>query len=745
FWSWNNRLDPDQLKRQIGYFQAMGMGGFHIHARTGLETPYLGEEFMGVVRACTEEAARRGLLAWLYDEDRWPSGYGGGLVTREPRFRARHLLFTCRPYGHGAVPPANRSRAMAGRMENGRLIGRYEVVLEEGRLANYRFLRDGATASGRVRVWFAYLETAEPTDWFNHQTYVDTLNPEATRRFIEVTHERYAKAVGEHFGKTIPAIFTDEPQFPTKTFFQSPHSGNDIFFPFTSDLLETYAEAYGQRLEESLPELFWELPEGRASVARYRYHDHVCERFASAYADVLGKWCEEHGLALTGHMMEEPSLHSQAGSLGEAMRSYRAFQLPGIDMLCDRREYTTAKQAQSAARQYGRQGVLSELYGVTGWDFDFAGHNAEPSEAPARLAAHCAHAAFTRTAILQELEPFREVGVCLESGEPADTLLSQLRLEGEERFLFLCYTDRVGARGGTAIMVRGDWSMTKMDTLAGGMNALAAEYRDGWTRLRHDFSACGSLLLRLEPGRRSEGAPYIAGSFRETARLQDPIPVSLSEPNVLLLDQAQWRIDRGAWQPLEEMLRLDNLVRRALQLPDRIGAIPQPWTDTEPAPVLANVELRFRITSDIAVEAPLLALEKASSAIIALNGKRISSETAGWWVDEAIQTVKLPRLAFPPFEVDLGSPGADNHMLEITAFGNRSNAFGPVHACAAPRVWQTSEGVAFAEVHGSVLACPASRVWQTPGSYRTAGENWSYEYRLMPMGILCAPMMSLQS
>ena len=77
---------------------------------------------------------------------------------------------------------------------------------------------------------------------------------------------------------------------------------------------------------------------------------------------------------LTGHMMEEPTLLSQTCALGDAMRSYRAFGLPGIDMLCNRCEFTTAKQCQSAVHQYGRVGMLSELDGVTGWDFDFRGH-----------------------------------------------------------------------------------------------------------------------------------------------------------------------------------------------------------------------------------------------------------------------------------------------------------------------------------------------------------------------------------
>jgi hypothetical protein len=52
-----------------------------------------------------------------------------------------------------------------------------------------------------------------------------------------------------------------------------------------------------------------------------------------------------NSIALTGHIMREPTLRSQTSSLGEAMRCYRNMSLPGIDILCDRREYTTAKQA----------------------------------------------------------------------------------------------------------------------------------------------------------------------------------------------------------------------------------------------------------------------------------------------------------------------------------------------------------------------------------------------------------------
>jgi len=84
----------------------MGMGGFHMHSRVGLDTPYMGEEFMEHVQACVLEAKSRGLLACLYDEDRWPSGAAGGLVVADnPDFKALHLLLTKREYGSFELPP----------------------------------------------------------------------------------------------------------------------------------------------------------------------------------------------------------------------------------------------------------------------------------------------------------------------------------------------------------------------------------------------------------------------------------------------------------------------------------------------------------------------------------------------------------------------------------------------------------------------------------------------------------------
>lgn len=65
FWAWNNRLEKVQLLRQIDNFKDMGMGGFHMHVRTGLDTEYMGDEFMSIVRSCVEYAEKKEMLACL--------------------------------------------------------------------------------------------------------------------------------------------------------------------------------------------------------------------------------------------------------------------------------------------------------------------------------------------------------------------------------------------------------------------------------------------------------------------------------------------------------------------------------------------------------------------------------------------------------------------------------------------------------------------------------------------------------
>ena len=46
FWAWNCQLEKEELLRQLEVFKEMGMGGAHMHVRTGMTTPYLSDDFV---------------------------------------------------------------------------------------------------------------------------------------------------------------------------------------------------------------------------------------------------------------------------------------------------------------------------------------------------------------------------------------------------------------------------------------------------------------------------------------------------------------------------------------------------------------------------------------------------------------------------------------------------------------------------------------------------------------------------
>lgn len=378
FWSWNTLVTDDLVKEQIAVFRRMGFGGFHVHPRTGMQTPYMSEEFLRLVQLAHTEGQKQKMLCWLYDEDRYPSGAAGGFVTKNPATRSRHLVLTRAPRGAGwcqsraAFETAcTQATQTAGETPHGYYLASYRIKLKNGCLAAYSRVAQTACDNADGLVWHAWLELMQESPWFNGQTYLDCMNKTAVERFIDVTHAPYYEALGEAFGKSIPAIFTDEPHVKGRQTLPFAASEADVTLAYTDDFEATFAAAHGYAILDKLPELLWELPGGDASVHRWRYHDHLAERFATAFCDTLGAWCETHGIALTGHFLSERTLYSQTLALGEAMRCYRSFQLPGIDILADQKEFSTAKQAVSVARQSGREGVLSELYGVTEWDADF--------------------------------------------------------------------------------------------------------------------------------------------------------------------------------------------------------------------------------------------------------------------------------------------------------------------------------------------------------------------------------------
>ncbi|HOK56991.1 MAG TPA: glycosyl hydrolase, partial [bacterium] len=369
FWAWNGKLKPEELRRQIRIMKEMGLGGFFMHSRVGLDTPYLSKEWFECINACADEGKKQSMLAFLYDEDRWPSGAAGGLVTKDKKYRMRHLVMRI----------FNEPKKMK---DIANVVGIFLAEFEGNIIKKYRRLKKDEKIkklSENEKILVFTKEFAKESDWYNGYTYLDTMDPEAVKQFIKITHENYKKYCGKYFEKVIPGIFTDEPNYGNVYFHYEGASSDEgnIAIPWTDKLAKTFKERYGYDILDHLPEIYFEIEGQKISKVRHNYFDCITYLFVNSFAKQIGNWCEKNKLLFTGHILEEDTLLRQAHVVGNCLRFYEYMQAPGMDLLTEHwRIFNTAKQVSSVARQFGRKWRLTETYGCTGWDFSFEGHKA---------------------------------------------------------------------------------------------------------------------------------------------------------------------------------------------------------------------------------------------------------------------------------------------------------------------------------------------------------------------------------
>jgi len=344
FWSWNDRLDPEEVRRQIREMARGGLGGHFMHASRGLETAYLGPEWMEAVRTAIDEGRHTGVTPWLYDEDCWPSGACSGRVyTGREAFRQKYLVFE-------EVQPAKWEPSETT----------VAVFLAtkgpKGAPAAFRRLAEPRMACGKtLRADEALLHF-----FYRMSEYVDVFNREATEEFLKQTYERYRETVGGEFGRAIPGVFTDEPQY----------SGAGHRAAWSAELPKFFRRACRYELLDRLPELFFPLGEFRKT--RFDFFQAATRLFLLAWTMPIYQWCDRHGLRFTGHVNAAGTLLAQVQSVGAAMPHYEYMHMPGIDHpgRC-LGSPVLVKQAASAAAQLGRGRVLGEMFGGAGWNASF--------------------------------------------------------------------------------------------------------------------------------------------------------------------------------------------------------------------------------------------------------------------------------------------------------------------------------------------------------------------------------------
>jgi len=372
FWFWNDALSEKEIARQLDDFIAHGVYGFVIHPRAGLprDIGWMSESMIKFMRFAIEQAAKRDMWVVLYDEGMYPSGSSSGQVVAEnPAFKTRGLfqidLDEAEPgtsrygikIGQDGEPVLDEGQnliAIIRRKKNGHRIAIVDRAIREGYsvIRGLHFIDDDSPRRDNHR---EVPENAPPAG--------DILNPDAVACFIRLVYQRYYDEFKEHFGKTIKAIFTDEPSILARRAERGAAPG-------TTDIIEHVNSYLGYDFRPYLPAL-WYKDEPDAERYKRDYQQALQHRLEETFYSQISKWCRQHGIALTGH----PAAPDDIGQL-------RHFQIPGQDIVwryiepgkpnaLEGAQSTQAKCASSAMIHLGRRRNSNEYCGAYGHNFTF--------------------------------------------------------------------------------------------------------------------------------------------------------------------------------------------------------------------------------------------------------------------------------------------------------------------------------------------------------------------------------------
>ncbi len=372
FWFWNGEMTKEEVRWQIQEMAGQGVKGFFLHLRQGMTVPYLSEAFFELIRHAVDTATELGMHAQLYDEYPYPSGAAGGeaVLGRPDLYATRlvHEAFEIDGPVRRAMKKGHLLSCMAFPIEGERvawdkgvdLRGHVGVVITDQNyveigLTTYnrkRFLANEPTPTlevshlkGRHRVVASFQMVVDDHKYFTH--FIDPLNPEGVKRFLEVTHERYAKQLGARLGRDVRTIFTDE-----TTAGWSPR------------LPGAFKERYGYDLIAAMPALA-EPGHPEADRVRMDLQALKTDMFSATFDEPVQRWCREHGIL---YVAEKPtlrmSMHRFVDVPGCEPGHTKAGQYPDILGIPIR---GNCRATASAGYFYKKQATACECYHSMGW------------------------------------------------------------------------------------------------------------------------------------------------------------------------------------------------------------------------------------------------------------------------------------------------------------------------------------------------------------------------------------------
>lgn len=383
FWFWNGDMNEGEIEHQLKEMKEQGLGGAFICARQGQTIPYLNQQWFDRIAFACKKAREYGLEVWLYDEYPYPSGVSGGeVLLRHPE--AGHTTLNIQTFeeegGKDIECLLGWTRVMYAKAipkcldgsldwENAVDLADNIGVLQPQEI----YQQTGLTAYNKKR-FFSYEPThvlnkklpegkwkivvcgsKKLSDFKYYGNYFDPCNREAVKTFLETTHEKYQKTLGDEMGKSVYGMFSDEVGFLG-------------ILPWSEQLPPYFKQKYGYDICTVLAAIQDNTYPDAAKI-RYEYYQALHELFRENYHKQTSDWCKEHNIL---YATEVPSMRRSTqiystvpgGDCAHEKLGYSLDETYEKDLLHYR---SCAMGVSSVARQMGRDYAMIESFHSVGW------------------------------------------------------------------------------------------------------------------------------------------------------------------------------------------------------------------------------------------------------------------------------------------------------------------------------------------------------------------------------------------
>lgn len=358
-WHTNGPLTDELIHEFFSQGAVNGFGGFTflpLGRQVPTEPKYLSDGYFEYFGKILNEAQKRGQKIIFYDDVDFPSGTAGGKMKELfPDDCSKRLdMEEWTETGPKADSEFRFSNPLNQSWSQGMLQAAVAMNLKTWERIDLSNAESGAKVENERLVW-----NVPEGEWkimiFYAQTdgsKVDNMDPEAMKKFISLTYDKFYERFPEHFGTTIPICFFDD-----VTITQTKGGRN-----WTGIFNAKYEAVYGRSPALDYPAIFMSIgPE--TAAARVRIWTVRNELFADGYPKTVHDWCKTHGIQSSGHP-QGPYTIQPNNMCGDEMLTHRSSDAPLFDSI---HYYGHGRDGfkvpTSAAVNFDKPLCLVEIYG----------------------------------------------------------------------------------------------------------------------------------------------------------------------------------------------------------------------------------------------------------------------------------------------------------------------------------------------------------------------------------------------